>query len=96
MKFADRINQANGTYSLALGNGNRAENGGIAIGVYNDAMDTYSTAVGFGNLAVAPYSYAGGFANKTEGHYATAFGRYTSAASLNSFTIGTYNVCSGI
>ncbi len=93
--FADRNNQANGTYSLAIGNGNRAENGGVALGVYNDAMDTYSTAVGFGNQAVAPYSFAGGFANKTEGHYATAFGRYTSAASLTSFTIGSFNVSTG-
>ncbi|MFO7935351.1 MAG: hypothetical protein R6U78_14880 [Bacteroidales bacterium] len=93
--YADRDNQALGTYSLAVGNGNRAENGGIAVGVYNDAMDIYSTAVGFGNQAVAPYSFAGGFANKTEGQYATAFGRYTSAASLNSFAIGTYNVSAG-
>lgn len=89
--YADRDNQAIGTYSMALGNGNRAENGGIALGVFNDAMDIYSTAVGFGNKAVAPYSFAGGFANKTEGQFATAFGRYTSAPSLNSFVIGTYN-----
>jgi len=93
--FADRDNQALGTYSMALGNGNHAENGGIAIGVYNDAMDIYSTAFGFGNKAVAPYSFAGGFANITEGQFATAFGRYTSAASLNSFAIGTYNVSTG-
>lgn len=89
--FADRDNQSIGTYSMAIGNGNRAENSGIALGVFNDAMQTYSTAVGFGNQAVAPYSFAGGFANKTEGQYATAFGRYTSAASLNSFVIGTFN-----
>ncbi len=93
--FADRDNQAIGTYSMAMGNGNRAENGGIALGVFNDAMDVYSTAVGFGNQAVAPYSFAGGFANKTEGQFATAFGRYTSAASVNSFAIGTYNQSTG-
>jgi hypothetical protein len=93
--FADRDNVANGTYSIALGNGNRSENGGISLGVYNDAMDIYSTAVGFGNQAIAPYSFAGGFANKTEGDYATAFGRFTSAASLNSFVIGTYNKSTG-
>ena len=93
--FADRDNQAIGSYSIAVGNGNRAENGGISLGVYNDAMNTYSTAVGFGNQAIAPYSFAGGFANKTEGQFATAFGRYTSAASLNSFTIGTFNVSTG-
>ena len=80
---------------MAIGNGNRAENGGIALGIFNDAMDDYSTAVGFGNQAVAPYSFAGGFANKTEGRYATAFGRYTSAASENSFAIGVYNVSTG-
>lgn len=53
--FADRDNVATGTYSMAIGNGNRAENGGVSLGVYNDAMDTYSTAVGFGNQAIAPY-----------------------------------------
>ncbi|MEN8201526.1 MAG: hypothetical protein ABFS28_02955 [Bacteroidota bacterium] len=89
--FADRNNQAIGTYSIALGNGNRSENGGISLGVYNDALDIYSTAVGFGNQAIAPFSLAAGFANKTEGQFATAFGRYTSAASMNSFAIGVYN-----
>lgn len=89
--FADRNNQAIGTYSVALGNGNRSENGGISLGVYNSALDIYSTAVGFGNEAIAPYSFAGGFANRTEGQFATAFGRYTSAASMNSFAIGVYN-----
>jgi len=89
--FAERENQAIGTYSIALGNGNRSENGGISLGVFNSALDIYSTAVGFGNEAVAPYSFAGGFANKTEGQFATAFGRHTSAASMNSFTIGVYN-----
>ena len=66
--FADRDNQALGSYSIALGNGNQA---------------------------IAPYSFAGGFANKTEGQFATAFGRYTSAASLNSFALGTYNISTG-
>jgi hypothetical protein len=89
--YADRNNQAIGSYSVALGNGNRSENGGISLGVYNDALDIYSTAVGFGNQAVAPYSFAGGFANRTEGQFATAFGRYTSAASMNSFVVGVYN-----
>jgi hypothetical protein len=93
--WATRDNEAFGTYSMALGNGNRSENGGISVGVFNDAMDIYSTAVGFANQAVAPYSFAGGFANKTEGDYATAFGRFTSAASLNSFVIGTYNKSTG-
>ncbi len=91
VSYANRDNEAIGEYSMAIGNGNHAENGGIALGVFNDAMDTYSTAVGFHNRAIAPYSFTGGFANQAEGHYATAMGRYTSAASFNSFVIGTYN-----
>jgi hypothetical protein len=90
-----RENVSNGTYSVAIGNGNLAEDGGTALGVFNDALNDYSMAVGFGNQAAAPYSFAGGFANRTDGQYATAFGRYTSAASLNCFTIGTYNVSTG-
>jgi len=86
-----RDNVANGNYSLAIGNGNLAENGGTAVGVFNDALTDFSTAIGFGNQAAAQYSFAGGFANRTDGEFATAFGRYTSAAAMNSFTIGTYN-----
>ncbi|MEN8157669.1 MAG: hypothetical protein ABFS10_12025 [Bacteroidota bacterium] len=89
--YADRDNTALDTYSMALGNGNLADQGGIAVGVFNDATEIYATAIGFGNQAVAPYSFAGGIANKTEGNYATAFGHYTSAPSFNSFVIGTYN-----
>jgi len=93
--YANRNNQAIGEYSLAVGNGNLSENGGLSFGVYNTASAIYATALGFANQAVAPYSFAGGFANRTEGEFATAFGRYTSAASANSFVIGTYNVSSG-
>ncbi|MEZ5071467.1 MAG: hypothetical protein R2751_10980 [Bacteroidales bacterium] len=92
---ADRDNQAIGSYSIAVGDGNYSDNGGIALGVFNDATSLYATAVGFGNQAAAAYSFAGGFANRTDGEYSTAFGRYTSAASLNSFAIGTYNVSTG-
>jgi Head domain of trimeric autotransporter adhesin len=91
----NRNNIAEGEYSLAVGNGNWASNGGNAFGVYNDATAQFATAVGFGNHASAVNSFAAGYANETTGEFSTAFGRYTNATSENSFVIGRYNVSVG-
>jgi len=93
--WANRDNQAIGTYSLAVGNGNLSHDGGITFGVFNTAHQDYASAIGFGNDAVAKYSFAAGFANRAQGYYATAMGKHTSAVSFNSFTIGTYNISTG-
>ena len=91
----NRDNIAEGEYSLAVGNGNRASNGGNTFGVFNDASAQFATAVGFGNQATAVNSFAAGYANLAEGEFSTAFGRYTNATSENSFVIGRYNVSAG-
>ncbi len=87
----NRNNIAEGEYSLAIGNGNYAVNGGIAIGVYNDALAQFATGIGFGNKASALNSFAAGYANTSDGEFSTAFGRYTNATSENSFVIGRFN-----
>lgn len=87
-----RNNIADGTYSLAIGNGNNSTNGGASFGVYNQASQLYATAIGFQNFADAPYSIAAGYLNQTTGDFATAFGRSTEAQAENTFVIGRYNV----
>jgi hypothetical protein len=91
----NRNNIAEGEYSLAVGNGNYASNGGSAFGVFNDASAQFATTIGFGNQAIAVNSFAAGYANKAEGEFSTAIGRYTNATSENSFAIGRYNVSVG-
>lgn len=91
----NRNNIAEGEYSLAIGNGNYASNGGNAFGVYNDASAQFATSIGFGNQATAVNSFAAGYANEADGEFSTAFGRYTNATSENSFVIGRYNVSVG-
>jgi hypothetical protein len=91
----NRINSADGLYSIAVGNGNLVTNGGAAYGVYNTASALYATAIGFQNTASATASFAGGSYNQSTGEYSTSFGRYTEAQSENSFAIGRYNYPTG-
>jgi len=91
----NRINSADGLYSLAIGNGNLVTGGGAAYGVYNTASAQYASAIGFQNTASATASFAAGSYNQASGEYSTSFGRYTEAQSENSFAIGRYNIVTG-
>jgi hypothetical protein len=91
----NRINSADGLYSIAIGNGNASTNGGATYGIYNTASALYATAIGFQNTASATASFAAGSYNMSSGEYSTSFGRYTEARSENSFAIGRYNVQTG-
>jgi hypothetical protein len=91
----NRINSADGQYSIAIGNGNLVTNGGAAYGVYNTASALYATAIGFQNTASSTASFAAGSYNLSAGEYSTSFGRYTEAQSENSFVIGRYNTPTG-
>ncbi|MCU0472913.1 MAG: hypothetical protein MUC93_06050, partial [Bacteroidales bacterium] len=90
-----RNNIADGTYSMAVGNGNSSTNGGLTFGVYNTASALYATGIGFQNNATGPYSFAGGYLNQTTGDFSTAFGNRTEAQSENVFVIGRYNMVTG-
>lgn len=104
-----RANQAVGFNSIAVGNGNYAQDGGMAFGVGNDALTLGALALGYKNEADSLYSvalgsynqisnYYGtaiGYNNYVSGYYATAMGQNTTAQSYGSFVIGRYNTIAG-
>ena len=90
-----RENKAVGKYSIAFGNGNLAENGGMALGSYNNADGDGSVSIGLSNDAIRRASFAAGYNSRAEGYYATAFGNNAQAQAYGSFVIGQYNSYSG-
>jgi hypothetical protein len=90
-----RANIANGKYSIAVGNGNLATNGGMALGSNNDATAFGAVAIGVSNQAVNTNTYAAGYNNFASGYYATAFGNNTYSKAYGSFVIGQYNEIAG-
>jgi hypothetical protein len=86
-----RENSANGNYSVSLGNGNYSNNGGFALGTFNDASAFGAMALGFSNTASGKYSLAAGYNNETTGYYSMAFGENLYSQSLNSVAVGTFN-----
>jgi len=91
----NRYNQADGTYSIAFGNGNYAKNGGLSIGSNNSANAFGAVAIGNSNVADSSFSVAVGANNVANGYNAFAFGESLTAQAANSFVIGTYNVAIG-
>jgi hypothetical protein len=86
-----RVNSAEGDYSISFGNGNYSEDGGLAMGTYNNAYDQGAVAIGVSNSAHRKYSFAAGYNNDAEGYYSMAFGENLTSQSMNSIAIGTYN-----
>lgn len=84
-------NEAIGDYSIALGNGNYASNGGFAIGSNNDAKGYGAVAIGHTNYADSAYSFAAGSNNYSRALNAFAMGQNLYAVSANSFVVGRYN-----
>ncbi|MDZ7738472.1 MAG: hypothetical protein U5K32_05280 [Bacteroidales bacterium] len=91
----DRANIAEGKYSISLGNGNYANNGGFAVGIYNDATAYGATAIGLSNKSLSTSSFTAGFESKAGGPYATAIGNNLYAKSYGSFVIGQFNTVAG-
>ena len=88
-------NQAIGEYSIALGNGNYATNGGFAIGSNNDAKGYGAVAIGHTNYADSAYSFAAGNNNYSRSIYSFAMGYNLYAEAANSFVVGRYNTLTG-
>ncbi len=84
-------NEAIGDYSIALGNGNYASNGGFAIGSNNDAKGYGAVALGHTNYADSAYSFAAGSNNYSRALNAFAMGQNLYAVSANSFVVGRFN-----
>ena len=91
----NKYNTAEGTYSLAIGNGNYSSNGGMTLGSNNSAKAYGSVALGVSNVADSTYSFAVGSNNVANGYNAFAFGESLTAQAANSFVIGTYNIAAG-
>ncbi|MCF8222747.1 MAG: hypothetical protein K9J25_06330 [Bacteroidales bacterium] len=87
----NRANIADGKYSISLGNGNYSDNGGFAVGIYNDATAYGATSIGLSNQSVNTSSFAAGFESFASGPYATAIGNNLYAKSYGSFVIGQFN-----
>ena len=90
-----RHNTANGSYSIALGNGNTSYDGGLAVGTYNTARKIGSVAIGHTNYADSAYSFAAGYNNYSQALYAFTLGHGLQAQSVNSFIVGRYNALGG-
>ena len=88
----DKQNLSEGDYSIAIGNGNLARNGGLALGTNNDAKAFGSVSIGHSNVADSSFSFAAGFANSSSGLKAFAMGENLIASSANSFVIGAFNL----
>jgi len=91
----DAPNTAEGSYSIAIGNGNYSSNGGMSFGFRNNATAMGAVAIGHSNAADSAYSFAAGSFNKTTGYNSVAIGSNLTAQAANSFVIGTYNIIAG-
>ncbi len=91
-EILDKSNVAEGNYSIAIGNGNSAKDGGLALGTNNSANSFGSVAIGFSNTADSVFSFVAGLNNSSIGVKAFALGEGLIAQSANSFTVGAYNL----
>jgi hypothetical protein len=88
-------NYAKGDFAMAIGSGNTADAGALAIGLSNNATKWGSIAMGFCNKAYGDKSVAAGYRSEATGNFAAAIGNYTTAQAFNSFVVGSLNVIAG-
>ncbi len=91
----NRANIADGKYSVAIGNGNYSNNGGLTLGSNNNAIAFGAVALGVSNSATNTNTFAAGYNNLATGYYATAFGNNTYSKAFGSFVIGQFNEIAG-
>jgi hypothetical protein len=87
----DKQTIADGDYSIAIGNGNYSNNGGMSLGTNNQATAYGSVAVGHSNQVMSEFSFGAGFTNQINGLSSFALGNNLIASSANSFVIGAFN-----
>lgn len=86
-----RANIANGTYSIAVGNGNLAENGGVVFGSNSDALQFGAVALGTSASAAERGSFAAGYLSAANGVYSVAMGNNVTAGSFGEIALGQWN-----
>ncbi len=86
-----RANIASGQYSVALGNGNLAQNGGLVFGSNSDALGFGAVALGTSAKANQTNSLAIGYNSVANGIYSMAIGNNTTANSFGELSLGQWN-----
>jgi hypothetical protein len=87
----NRANISNGQYSVAVGNGNLAENGGFVFGSNSDAVAFGSVALGTSAKATERNAFAAGYGSVANGVYSIAFGSNVVANSYGEIALGQWN-----
>ena len=87
----NRANIAEGQYSVAVGNGNLAQNGGLVFGSNSDAIKFGALALGTSASAVENNSIAMGYNSTANGIYSVAIGNNVTANSYGEISIGQWN-----
>jgi len=86
-----RYNTANGQYSIAVGNGNLAENGGAVFGSNSDATQFGAVALGTSATASERNAIAAGYNSSANGVYSVAIGNNLTASSFGEIALGQWN-----
>lgn len=90
-KNFSRPNIAEGQYSVAVGNGNLAQNGGLVFGSNSDAIQFGALALGTSAMAKEANSIAVGYNSTANGIYSVAFGNNVTANSYGEISLGQWN-----
>jgi hypothetical protein len=86
-----RANIASGQYSVAVGNGNLAQDGGLVFGSNSDAIKFGALALGTSAKANESNSVAIGYNTTAAGIYSMAIGNNVSANSYGELALGQWN-----
>lgn len=86
-----RANIASGQYSVALGNGNLAEKGGLVFGSNSDALQFGALALGTSAAANQSNAVAMGYNTTANGIYSVAIGNNVTANSYGELALGQYS-----
>lgn len=87
-------NVARRTFSAAIGHGNTAEDGGMALGFRNNALSSGAIALGYLNTADTTQAFAAGTESVSHGINAMAIGQNVTAEAASSTVMGAYNATS--
>ncbi|MCX6335166.1 MAG: hypothetical protein NT092_12855 [Bacteroidia bacterium] len=90
-KNFSRANIAEGQYSVAVGNGNLAQNGGLVFGSNSDAIKFGALALGTSAIAKEANSTAIGYNSAANGIYSVAIGNNVTANSYGELSLGQWN-----
>lgn len=90
LRSYNRKNIAEDKYSVAIGNGNLARQGGLVFGTNSDALQFGALSMGTSAAANNKNSVAIGYESKANGIYSVAIGNNVTANSFGEFALGQF------